>query len=497
MSSAVVTTAAMRAAEEAAFARGVSAETLMDEAGAQIARCVTDFFLRPGRCLVFAGKGNNGGDALVTAGLLRRWGWRIETKLAFAEEDCGELCRKKLVALRTGSVSNSDHQQSGEDHLVVLDGLLGLGSKPPLREPLRAACAEINRLRREKNAFVFAVDQPSGLDAETGAIDVDCVVADVTVAIGAAKRGLLLDDVLNQVGRLEVATLSELEFDGEGDEAVATAGSLQPLLPRRAFGAFKNQSGRIGIVAGSRGLTGAASLCAEGALRGGGGLVEVFVPESIYPLVAAAAPAEAMIKPVANYKRLHDEAIDVWAIGPGLGQEHSDEVLEFISQARQPMVIDADALNIVAREIERLARAAGPRLLTPHPGEMKRLAGKGETRLQTARDFVAKFPVTLLFKGSRTIVAERGLVSYNSTGNPGMATGGMGDVLTGVCVALLAQKLPPFDAARVGAWVCGRAAELAIFRGGESEQSLLPRDVIAHLGLAFRELQNGHPENIA
>ncbi len=154
------------------------------------------------------------------------------------------------------------------------------------------------------------------------------------------------------------------------------------------------------------------------------------------------------------------------------------------------MVVDADGLNILSSDVEVLKRCAGPRLLTPHPGEMKRLFESGKmSRAGTAKNFSEMFPVTLLLKGARTIVAERGWpLSYNSTGNPGMATGGMGDVLTGVCAALVGQGLSLYDAARVGAWACGRAAEIAIFEKGESEQSLLPRDVLKNLGGAFGEL---------
>jgi ADP-dependent NAD(P)H-hydrate dehydratase / NAD(P)H-hydrate epimerase len=155
------------------------------------------------------------------------------------------------------------------------------------------------------------------------------------------------------------------------------------------------------------------------------------------------------------------------------------------------MVVDADALNIISANVSILKNCRGPRLLTPHPGEMKRLAGDQKiSRAELARKFTSEFPVTLLLKGSRTVIAGSGKrISYNTTGNPGMATGGMGDVLTGVCAALVAQNLLPFDAARVGAWACGRAAEIAIFNNGESQQSLLPRDVLTNLGRAFRELQ--------
>jgi NAD(P)H-hydrate epimerase len=155
------------------------------------------------------------------------------------------------------------------------------------------------------------------------------------------------------------------------------------------------------------------------------------------------------------------------------------------------MVVDADGLNILARKTATLKKVKRPRLLTPHPGEMKRLFPNEKlSRAELATSFCEQYAVTLLLKGGRTVVAEVGRpLSYNTTGNPGMATGGMGDILTGVCAGLLGAKLAPNDAARLGAWLCGRAAEIAIFHGSASEQSLLPRDVLDHLGAAFHELR--------
>jgi NAD(P)H-hydrate epimerase len=200
-----------------------------------------------------------------------------------------------------------------------------------------------------------------------------------------------------------------------------------------------------------------------------------------------------MVKAVAPYEALADQSIDVWGVGPGLGRESRAEILKLIEHAHAPIVIDADALNILAEDMQALGRSTGPRLLTPHPGEMKRLWPDARgPRSEIAMKFCENFTATLLFKGSRTIVAQAGQpLSYNTTGNPGMATGGMGDVLTGVCAALIAQKLSPYAAARLGAWLCGRAAELAIFRGAASEESLLPSDVLAHLGAAFDDLRAG------
>ncbi len=443
----------MRDAEETAFARGIEVEALMDEAGAGVARAVRKFFPCPGTCFVYAGKGHNGGDALLLPG-------RAEARLS---------------------------------ETIVLDGLLGLGAKHLLREPIRSAAREINQLRRAHNAFVFAVDLPTGLDADSGENDPeDCVVADFTIAIGFAKHGLIADSALDFVGRIEVVPIVDLVPDVTSlKELAATAHSLSPLLPRRKFSAYKNQFGRIGIVAGSKGFVGAALMTTSGALRAGAGLVEVFVSEEIYPVVASAAPVEAMVKPIRSYHKLLEEKIDFWALGPGLGKSHATEILDLIKGAEQPMIVDADGLNILADKIDILRHCRGPRLLSPHPGEMERLFEVGKMfRAAVASNFCEQFPATLLLKGSRTIVAERGRsVSFNTTGNPGMASGGMGDILTGVCAGLLGQGLSLYDAARLGAWVCGRAAEMSIFNGHANEQSLVATDVLECLGDAFKEIQ--------
>jgi ADP-dependent NAD(P)H-hydrate dehydratase / NAD(P)H-hydrate epimerase len=482
----------MREAEQSAFARGVAVEALMDEAGAGIARAVAKFFPKPGTCIVFAGKGHNAGDALFAAECLKRAGWKIEIRLAFPEGDGSELMRKKLQSLcNTSGTSGASELSSSST--ILLDGLLGLGANHLLREPIRACAVEINRLRGERNAFVFAVDLPTGLDSDTGEADSDCVVADFTVTIGFAKHGLIEDVALDLVGRLEVVPLPDLAApEAARNELIATPESLRPLLPRRRYGAYKNQFHRIGIVAGSKGFVGAALMTTSGALRAGAGLVEVFVPEEIYPIVAAAAPVEAMVKPVRFYRALLDYTnVEIWALGPGLGQSNSADLLKLIGRDERPMIVDADGLNLLAENINVLKLFRGHRLLTPHPGEMKRLCDPGRmSRAGTARNFCEQFPVALLYKGSRTIVAERGRpLSYNLTGNPGMASGGMGDVLTGVCAGLVGQNLPLYDAARVGAWLCARAAELAIFNGQASEQSLLATDVLEHLGAAFNDLQ--------
>src|SRR5215468_9653281 len=259
----------MRTAEEAAFASGVQVEALMNKAGAGVAQAVTKFFSMPCRCIVFAGKGHNAGDALFAAQCLERCGWEIEVRLAFREADCSDLMRKKLADLcrrppeilgarpsdtanaglvatldelpsividRTETMQNAIGKQECSGNavpLVILDGLLGVGAKPPLREPIRDACRFINQLRTTKGAYVFAVDLPTGLDTDSGKADRDCVIADFTVTIGYAKPGLVVDGALNYVGRLEIVPLDELRPSAmKPKEIIATSPAFHGLLPR-------------------------------------------------------------------------------------------------------------------------------------------------------------------------------------------------------------------------------------------------------------------------
>ena len=494
----ILTCAEMKALEARAFADGVSPERLMEEAGAEIAAAVRQFFPHAGKCTVAFGKGHNGGDALVAARLLALRGWQIELRPAFPAAEWSPLTARKHRELRDERPESTAVVRLGKGQtLIVLDGLLGIGGDGALREPIRGAAREINRLRAEESAHVFALDLPTGLGGDSGAADADCVVADFTLTVGFAKRGLLADAATRCVGRLAVLPLAELSARAGNDsarETVATAREMSALLPRRHFDMHKGGCGRVGIVAGSAGLTGAAVMTAEACVHAGAGLVTLCVTPEIWPIVAGRIAPEVMVRAVASYREVLDARHVVLAIGPGLGTGRAEDVLELIGRAPQPMIADADALNILATRPDVLARSAGPRLLTPHPGEMARLdpASAQRPRAGTVADFTGRFPATLLLKGARTVIGERGrALSYNTTGNPGMATGGMGDVLTGVCAALAAQGLALHDAARLGAWLCGRAAELAVYSGAESEESLSATHVIGRLGDAFKNLRAG------
>ena len=301
------------------------------------------------------------------------------------------------------------------------------------------------------------------------------MVADFTLTIGFAKHGLVADAAVNHVGRLAVLPLEPLAQSTEGTATIATPASLARLLRHRDFDIHKGTCGRVGIIAGSMGMSGAAILCAEGALRGGAGLVTLYVPHAVHRIVAARAAPEVMVRAIDSPLEALDAPHDVLAIGPGLGRDHAGSVRELIVRSPMPTVLDADALNILAESLDLLDRCAGLRLLTPHPGEMARLdpGARTRSRRETVEAWTARFPHTLLLKGARTVVGERGRpLSYNSTGHPGMASGGMGDVLTGLVSALIGQGLALYHAAQAGSWLTGRAAELAIFEGPESAESL-------------------------
>lgn len=497
----LVTCGQMQEAEQAAFDSGVSAEELMEQAGAGIYAALKQFFPEPGTAILYLGKGNNAGDALVAARHLRAGGWRIVARLAFGTDEFKELPARNWQSLQdvievlpTAPVPHNDRGT-----VILLDGLVGIGaSASPLRGPLAEAVLEMNGFRKARHAFCVALDLPSGLNPLSGIPGEACVEADLTVTIGHAKSVLLTDAATAFVGRLAIVPLAELATaNGDERRQVLTASRLLPMLPCRPFEFHKGRAGRVGIIAGSRGFAGAAALAATGALRAGAGLVTVHVKEDAHAAVAARARSEVMVKLVRDYREIFREPVDALAIGPGLGLEHEDEVLAVIARAEMPTVLDADALNMLARRgFDSLKKNSAPRLLTPHPGELARMAARfpewsSMSRSEVAQDFVGKFPhCTLLLKGARTVIAATGQpVSFNATGHPGMATGGMGDVLTGVCAGLAAQRVPLYDAACLGAWLSGRAAERALTHGGHSQESLATGDVAAHLGGAFIDLK--------
>lgn len=495
----IVTCEQMKQAEDRLFSTGVVAENLMEKAGQACARAIRQFFHAPGQATLFVGKGNNGGDALVVGRELRMHGWQVEGVLSGEPSGMTALAQKKLIEFEAQEDNRWDDANGGGARVVV-DGLLGIGASGPLRGVIGDRAQQLNRQRLESNATCFAIDIPSGVDGDAGEPYPGAVVADVTLSIAAIKRGIVQDAATNHVGRIVQIALPEIEFaEADNDYVVLSSKNLAGILPRRDFDFHKGRAGRVGILAGSRGLTGAAILASSAAVHSGAGLVTLYAESSIYEMLAIRASPEVMVKPIDSLEDIRGDAAEVLAVGPGLGSDPDPALLDLILNDPRPMVLDADALNLLARSnqaFERLAENGHPRLLTPHPGEMRRLfpgTASCEDRFAVVERFIKQksFQGVLLYKGARTLIASAGRpVSINSTGHPGMATGGVGDVLTGVCASLAAQGASLYDAACLGSWLIGRSAERWIGEGLESAESLTA-GAIGELGMAFDSLRNG------
>lgn len=481
----------MSEAEGRFFASGTDPEPYMDEAGRLCADAILRFRPVPGHAEIFCGKGNNAGDALVVAKWLRRSRWKVDLQLCAGRGGLSELAAKKLAEFHSEPDCSPEFASSGAGNILV-DGLLGIGARGPLRGEILDMARRINEIRKETFAACFAIDLPSGLNADSGVPGEGAVIADFTLSITAPKTGFAADAAINHVGRLIEIPLDIPIEDVDQSRSFLFPSTLRHRLRRRDYNTHKGSAGRVTIVAGSRGLTGAAVLCALGASRGGAGLVTVCVPDSIYPIVAAQCAPEMMVRPFLRLDDVSALPADVIAVGPGLGSEIGDEILDLLVTDTRPVVIDADALNALGRNHTRLASLPQNRLLTPHPGEMSRLVDMVEKRERCAlaREVSDQLGVTVLYKGARTIIASPGRpLELNTTGHPGMASGGMGDVLTGLCASLIAQGLEIHDAACVGSWLLGRAAEMAIIDGMIAPESVNARLVAETLGSAMRELQ--------
>lgn len=486
-----VTAQEMYAAEEALFSKGGVAEDLMNQAGAKIADEISQRFdgPEPKRAVAVIGTGNNGADALVALRHLRVKGWEIAVR---TEVDPSQL--KGLPSIKWQELGEVDLLASLDDFpgsgpLVLLDGLLGIGTCGEIREPLAGLAREMNEYRKDRFAFVVAIDVPSGIDCDTGHCGKNTVEADLTLTLGMPKTGLIADQATSKVGSIALLSLDGLSDWSLENDHLITPATLPVRKLHRPYDFHKGQAGRVGIIAGSRGLAGAAALTSLGALRGGAGLITLFVKEEDYPLILPLIPVEVMVKPVQSYREVLHENLNALALGPGLGRV-GVEVLSVIKEFEGPIVIDADALNLIARRSD-VSSLQSHHLVTPHPGEMARLLpdlDENMTRSGIAREFTSRSQATLLFKGARTIgTARNSTLAYNTTGTPAMATGGQGDVLSGLLAAFLARGITPLDSAKLGAWLSGRASEIALT--SESLESLSATTTASYLGKAFQQLR--------
>ncbi len=483
----LVTCRQMAKAESRLFSTGISPEPYMDAAGLRCAHAIRSFFPKPGRADIFCGKGNNGGDAIVIARWLKRWGWEVKFHFSHGLTGISELAKRKWSEWVAEPTTELFPRGS---HRILIDGLLGIGATGDLRGEIREAADQLNKIHDTEFATTFAVDIPTGLDADSGIPGDGAVKADFTLSITQAKTGFADDQATPHLGRLIEIPLPIPVKDGDQSIQFLFPSHLRPRLPRRAFDCRKGRAGRVLIIASSRGMTGAGLLSALGASHTGAGLTTLCVAEEVYPVVASMAPLEVMVRPITELSDALALEHDVVAIGPGLGESWKEEMIPFLFSHPKPVVVDADALNQLANSGRELSTLPPNRLLTPHPGELARLTKEAGARVKLTSALSNHWGVTLLHKGSRTVISTPGKpTEINTTGHPGMASGGMGDVLTGICVSLAGQGLSLHDSACVGSWLLGRAAELARCREGVAAESVTATSVANQLGQALQSLQ--------
>ncbi|SRR5579884_607631 len=473
---------------------GVTAAALMERAGACTAEVARRLLRsRGGRHVaVLAGKGNNGGDGLVAARHLAGE-MPVRVVLVAPSEDLRGEPARHLASLREQHLEILDARAldgPGLDRLLreadlLIDAIFGTG----FRGPAEGTAAQVIEAANRSGTPILAVDVPSGADAGAGRVEEPCIRAAATVTMGLPKLGLVQYPAAAYAGRLFVADIgfpAALVEEAPIAAWLVLATWVDRALPRRPPDSHKGRFGRVLVVAGARGFAGAGVLAARGAIRAGAGLVTIALPGSLASVPGASLP-EAMTHPLpetaagtlgdAAYGDLAEAAgrASAVAIGPGLTThpEVVSLVRRLLPRLETPVVVDADGLNALAGEPTRLRDVPGPVVITPHPGEMARLLGRSAAdvqrdRLSIAREAARAFGVVTLLKGARTIVAAPdGHAAVVPTGNPAMATGGMGDVLTGALAALLGQRIPPFEAAACAAYLHGLAGDLAAAARGE------------------------------
>lgn len=464
---------------------------------------------------LIAGRGNNGGDAFAAALLLHEDDFEVEVLLAGSASDIrGDALRHlgkmraagiPLVELPTKEAWMDALQTAGSGEIIV-DGVLGIGSSGPPRGPIAGAIHYINNISDDN--LIVSIDVPSGLDADTGEAPGEAVIADVTATIGMPKIGLLTQQAIPYVGSLDVIGIGipmELTATYESPRHLITGWDVRQRMPKRSRLAHKGDFGHVLIIGGAIGYAGAPAMAAIAAQRSGAGLVSALVPHPIYPVVAGAM-LEVMTHPgdetdigslnAATWKQWHERINEFSAIvvGPGMSR-HPDTTLwvhQLLKECRRPLLLDADALNVLEGNPDRIAKAQCPVVLTPHPGELARLLGCTTKEVQLNREAAVKEAAertraVVILKGAGTLVAQKGKpLHMNMTGNPGMATGGTGDILAGFIGGLMAQGLTPFDAACVGVFMHGRAGDNAMWV--RSQASMTATDLLKEFGNVFREV---------
>ncbi len=486
--------------------RGIPSIDLMERAAQGVARAALELLPdKPKKCraAVFCGTGNNGGDGLAAARLLHLEGVEVRTFLVGDYEKLTEDARTMAARLSEFGLELEPYRDGAavwrylRSCQVIVDALFGVGLSRPITDPLRCGLIEgINALP----GAVVAADIASGVETDTGRVLGAAVRADRTVTFSLPKLGQFVGEGAIYSGTV---TVQDIGLPGElirrmefGAETVDGTWVKRALPPRKPDG-HKGTFGKVLILAGSVGFTGAPVLAARAATRTGCGLVSLAVPNTIYPIVAQKCLEEMPFPLPSDYKSLRNRAAacDAVLVGPGLGLSSRAHrlVLGLAEDLEGPLVLDADGINALEKHMDTLERRRGRvTILTPHDGEFARIGGdlSGGDRLEAARHFAQRYGCILVLKGHRTIVANpEGRCYVNTNGNSGMAKGGSGDVLGGILVSLLAQGMEPEEAARAAVWLHGRAGDLCA--EALTEYAMTPSDLIGRLPMVFRELLKG------
>ena len=483
----VVDAQQMKRIEQRAIERyGIASLLLMENAALAVLAAIESHYPAASTVPVLCGKGLNGGDGLAVARHLHNRGVVVDVLVVGTREELSGDRLTMYEAARGAGVSVTF--ATSEDALdtwlakagngdIVVDALFGTGLSRAPEGLERLAIDGLNELRLP----VVSVDIPSGIDASRGVAEWPAVHADLTIAFGLPKVAHIFSPASLFCGEIDVADISIPHAATDEEEitlSVMTAEEVDVIVPRRQLDSHKGTFGHIGVLGGSAGRSGAAVLVARGALRGGAGLVTVITDRETAAIIDAHS-IESMslaedLREASHVAKIL-ERYDIVAIGSGLPDDEEAYRLlrELIGQLKQPLVLDAAAISAFAGNPELLATTS-PRILTPHPGELARLLGRAipeiqANRIGAVREAAARTGAVVILKGHQTLVGDReGNVSVNPTGNPAMATGGMGDVLAGLCAALLAQQHDSWDAARVATYLHGAAGDLAAADRGEA-----------------------------
>lgn len=476
-------------------AQGIPGLVLMEHAAAGVVEAALRLLPENGGVLALCGGGNNGGDGLSVLRQLHMRGIRARGVLLVEEASlAGDAKKQYAMATASGVPVTFACDDAAVGALsfsgvhLIIDALFGTGLNRDAAGHFLAAIRRINASALP----VIAVDIPSGIDGYTGKVLGDAVRAQETVTFQHKKRGHILMPGREYTGTLTVVPIGIPSVIPDGAATMLDESDMARLLPPRPLSSHKGKNGRALLFAGSTNYTGAAILCARSALRAGTGLLHAAVPGACAGAVVAACPA-AIVHPIGAMGEWPSpamdalsslmEAADAVALGPGMGQGEGVPIIAAAAlRTKKPAVIDADGLNALAAHPELMELLHENAVLTPHPGEMARLMG-GPSAAEIAadparysREFTQAHRAVVLLKGTTSVIAQGARCCLNATGNPGLAKGGSGDVLTGVILALLAQGLTPYDAACLGAYLLGISADAAMRR--LETRMLLPTDVI-------------------